>query len=253
MAPLTDAERGEKAKELMRESEANAWMFTRHQSQVVSWVHPSAGALPPNVNDLELTAQRVTDLEQEQNRLCREAYVLCRGAEFSVQFEGHSDTVFQALASTQSSLAQLISKATPASGPSASTQQQQPSAAKLKALEPPEFSGKFEEWRAFHDLFQAMIHTRSNLSGSEKLVYLQAALKKGSASCIISSYEPTDANYAEAWAHLKLRYEVKREIVFSHLRVFEEHKPVPQDNDRGLRSLADSLNKCAPSSRKECQ
>jgi hypothetical protein len=89
-----------------------------------------------------------------------------------------------------------------------------------------------------------MVHTRQGLTGSEKLSYLQKALKGGSAYSVISSFEPTDANYAEAWDHLNSRYNVKREIIFSHLKTFEDFKTKAQDSDCGLRALADSIAKC---------
>ncbi|KMQ81550.1 hypothetical protein RF55_25990, partial [Lasius niger] len=48
----------------------------------------------------------------------------------------------------------------------------------LPRIQLPQFSGKYEDWPAFRDLFQSMIDRDSNLSGVEKLHYLKIVLAK---------------------------------------------------------------------------
>ena len=52
---------------------------------------------------------------------------------------------------------------------------------KLPKLEVPSFSGHILNWSSFWEQFEVSIHNSTSLSNSEKLVYLQQALKGGSA------------------------------------------------------------------------
>ncbi len=58
---------------------------------------------------------------------------------------------------------------------------------KLPKIEVPTFDGNILSWRRFWEQFSVSVHERSSLSGSEKLVYLQHALKNGSANVVIDS------------------------------------------------------------------
>jgi len=80
------------------------------------------------------------------------------------------------------------------------------------------------------------------LPGSSKLTYLQMYLK-GAALDVISAYEPTDANHSKAWDHLKKRYGLKREIIFTLIKNFEDFKPKTSEPGR-IRGVADALNHC---------
>ena len=52
---------------------------------------------------------------------------------------------------------------------------------KLPKLDVPTFDGNILHWKSFWEQFCVAVHRRTNLSNSEKLVYLQHALKGGSA------------------------------------------------------------------------
>ena len=56
---------------------------------------------------------------------------------------------------------------------------------KLPKIEVPMFDGNILSWRRFWEQFSVSVHERSSLSCSEKLVYLQHALKNGSANVVI--------------------------------------------------------------------
>ena len=51
---------------------------------------------------------------------------------------------------------------------------------RLPKLDVPTFNGDILNWRSFWEQFRVSVHDRSNLSNSEKLVYLHHALKDGS-------------------------------------------------------------------------
>ena len=52
---------------------------------------------------------------------------------------------------------------------------------KLQKLYVPTFNGSILSWRSFWEQFSISVHDQTSLSNSEKLVYLQQALKGGSA------------------------------------------------------------------------
>ena len=117
---------------------------------------------------------------------------------------------------------------------------------KLERIKLPTFSGNFAEWQSFHDLFLASVHNNKNLSETEKIVHLKSCLT-GEAASIVSSFQATDGNYKEARALVLKRFDQKREIVFAHIRKFDEFKPLREESSSGLRSLSDCINECVRS------
>lgn len=81
---------------------------------------------------------------------------------------------------------------------------------KLPRIELPTFNGKYEDWHAFFDMFNSLIHSKQEISNTQKFHYLRSSLK-GDAAEIVSSLEISGTNYA--WTRLKERYDNKRLIV----------------------------------------
>ncbi|CAI6376958.1 unnamed protein product [Macrosiphum euphorbiae] len=71
-------------------------------------------------------------------------------------------------------------------------------AIKMKPLELPSFSGKFEEWSTFKDLFLTMVHLNPTIAGIQKFVYLRMYLC-GDALVMIQNLATTGDNYSIAW------------------------------------------------------
>ena len=69
---------------------------------------------------------------------------------------------------------------------------------KLPKLEVPTFDRDILNWKTFWEQFCASIHNRTNLSDSKKLVYLQKALKGGSAKQVVEELSCSGKYYAEA-------------------------------------------------------
>jgi len=72
---------------------------------------------------------------------------------------------------------------------------------KLPALDIPIFSGQYEEWSSFYDIFLALIHTNKSLTAIQKLYYLRSFLSSDAKECI-KCLETTAANYEAAWSAL---------------------------------------------------
>ncbi|XP_072764025.1 uncharacterized protein [Anoplolepis gracilipes] len=73
----------------------------------------------------------------------------------------------------------------------------------------PQFSGKYDEWPSFRDLFQSIIGKDDSTAPVEKLHYLKSCLK-GEAEVLIRNLPTTEENFARAWQLLTGHYENKR-------------------------------------------
>ncbi|XP_071578124.1 uncharacterized protein [Temnothorax nylanderi] len=89
----------------------------------------------------------------------------------------------------------------------------------LPRINLPHFSGAYEDWPSFCDLFQSVIGQNSAISSVERFHYLRSCLK-GPAEKLIRSLNVTGDNYDGAWAILGKHYENKRELIRSNFAMF---------------------------------
>ena len=78
------------------------------------------------------------------------------------------------------------------------------------------------------------VHDRPSLSDSEKLVYLQQALKGGSAKGTIEGLSRSSDNYKEAIACLQTRYDRPWLIHQAHVKTILEAAPLKDGNGKEL-------------------
>lgn len=112
---------------------------------------------------------------------------------------------------------------------------------KLPRMEIIPFSGKYEDWTSFKDLFTTLIHDNKNISNAQKLHYLKGNLEpEGTAYGLLKSISVTDANYAVAWTKLTDRYNHKRYIVDSLLKNFFNQPAIISENYQEIKTLIDN-------------
>lgn len=87
----------------------------------------------------------------------------------------------------------------------------------LPKLDTPKYSGKYEDWNSFIDLFTALIDKNLQLSKVQKFVYLKTSLEKEPLT-LINNLQLTEANYDIALNLLKKRYDNNLIIINSHLK-----------------------------------
>ena len=80
------------------------------------------------------------------------------------------------------------------------------SGVRLPKLETPRFDGNLLNWRVFWEQFKVFMH-ELNIPDSEKLVYLQSALKDGTAKGVIRGLLRSGEFYSEAIESLQDRYD----------------------------------------------
>jgi hypothetical protein len=112
---------------------------------------------------------------------------------------------------------------------------------RLPMIEIPTFSGNYNEWSAFHDLFKSLIHDNAELTNVEKYHYLKSNLR-GEAEMILRQFPLTDSNYEKALELLESRYNNKRLIVHSHITRLLGQKKILFESAKAIRSLLDTMN-----------
>ena len=112
---------------------------------------------------------------------------------------------------------------------------------KLPRLDVPTFDGNILNWKAFWERFCISVHERPNISDPERLVYLQHAVKDGSAKHVIEGLSRSGEHYTEAVECLRLRYDRPRLIHQTHVRMIIEAPSLKDGSGKELRRLHDTI------------
>ncbi|KAL6418613.1 hypothetical protein ACFW04_011959 [Cataglyphis niger] len=112
----------------------------------------------------------------------------------------------------------------------------QPPRTTLPRIQLPQFSGLYEDWPSFRDLFHSLIGKDVSAANVEKLHYLKACLK-GEAELLIRSLPTTGENFDRAWKVLTDYYENKRLLVRSYIAKFLSIPRVKGESSAELRNL----------------
>lgn len=106
----------------------------------------------------------------------------------------------------------------------------------LPRIQLPQFSGKFEDWPAFRDLFRSIVTEEASLSKVEKLHYLKTNVK-GDAEKLIRDLPSTEENFERAWQILTEQFENKRFLERSYLSAFTALPRMKSDPAADLRRI----------------
>lgn len=87
---------------------------------------------------------------------------------------------------------------------------------KLLRVSMPIFSGKYEEWISYRNLFHGIIEQNTMLPDVQKMQYLLSLLK-GEAYDVVSSLEASAENYRETWQMLRNRYSDPQLIIAKYV------------------------------------
>ncbi|XP_033231666.1 uncharacterized protein LOC117182670 [Belonocnema kinseyi] len=111
---------------------------------------------------------------------------------------------------------------------------------KLPSLGLPSFSGSYDTWLGFHEVFSSMIDNNAKLSPILKFRYLRDCLK-GEAADVIASVTLSAENYSVAWEIVKVTYNNRKLI---HQRHIQDLLNIPSiSKDFSIRALLNSLQK----------
>lgn len=111
---------------------------------------------------------------------------------------------------------------------------------KLKALDPPKYSGDIKGWKAFYESFTACVESQPYLSDQGKMSYLVRALK-GKAARAIEGLDSTAENYQQAWEILKERFGDKHKLIAVYYGELDDL--IPSRHASGQRANLDAIRK----------
>ncbi|KAL0880978.1 hypothetical protein ABMA27_002135 [Loxostege sticticalis] len=111
---------------------------------------------------------------------------------------------------------------------------------KLPAIKLPSFSGNLKDFPGYLDLFNTLVHNRTDLSNVEKFQYLQSSLS-GEPVNIIRAYPISEANYLSAYSALVNRYDNKRYLAFMCWEQINNLKPMNSGSVTQMRNLLDTF------------
>nr|XP_026492511.1 uncharacterized protein LOC113398129 [Vanessa tameamea]XP_026492512.1 uncharacterized protein LOC113398130 [Vanessa tameamea] len=117
---------------------------------------------------------------------------------------------------------------------------------RLPQINLPTFSGGYDEWQTFYDLFVSLIHENGSLSGVQKLHYLKSSLL-GEPANLLKNLSTTEINYGEAWKMLVKRYNNFRYNTNEIMKKLFYQKNVITDSAVNLKQLLDTTSACLKS------
>ena len=137
-------------------------------------------------------------------------------------------------------LSQELHKLTGRTGISGDNGQSSAVTQSLPKIPLPKFSGKYQEWPPFRDLFRALVHRNKDLTDVERLQYLKTHVT-GEAAKHISNIAVTADNFERAWKKLETRYQHKRLIVNAHLDTIFKQKPLTRKSANNLKMIFSNI------------
>ncbi|KMQ89768.1 hypothetical protein RF55_10565 [Lasius niger] len=111
----------------------------------------------------------------------------------------------------------------------------------LPRIKLPTFSGDYQLWRSFHDLFASLIKDNSDLTNVEKMHYLKTCVT-GEAARLVGNLSVAGDNFPIAWNILVARYENKRFLITAQLDRIVNLKPLKTKSAQGLRLLLTTIS-----------
>lgn len=112
---------------------------------------------------------------------------------------------------------------------------------RIPKIEVPVFDGSILKWQTFRTLFNQMVGSKKNLTGTQKMVYLIKCVQ-GEAASIISNLQIDDENYTRAWALLEQRYSSDHKIFTQLLDRMLNAEPIKPGASKSIEKLINTVN-----------
>ncbi|XP_061728105.1 uncharacterized protein LOC133533163 isoform X1 [Cydia pomonella] len=113
---------------------------------------------------------------------------------------------------------------------------------RLPKINLPHFSGGYQNWLEFKDIYVSLIHSETSIDNINKFHYLRASLH-GSAALVIRSLDFKGDNYDAAWKLLCERYDNKQLLVNNHVQALFNIEQVHKESSVALRQIVDNTKK----------
>ena len=110
-------------------------------------------------------------------------------------------------------------------------------------LEIPTFSGNYNNWVSFKDLFNETIHKNNGMSDAQKMQYLKSKVK-GEAERLIHHLNVTSDNYIVCWDILNQRYNNTKLIFQSYMNTLMSLPVMHQQSVALIKRMHDTAQEC---------
>ncbi|XP_070144670.1 uncharacterized protein [Drosophila kikkawai] len=138
----------------------------------------------------------------------------------------------------------IIDRAAAQSTPASAPMPTPPSmGCRLPPVDTEVFAGDYLRWPTFRDLFTAIYIHNSRLTPVEKLFHLLSKTS-GDAHAIVSKAPLTNDGFISAWQSLTDRFENRRLLVNSQLKILFNIQAVPQESGAALKELQGTVQSC---------
>ncbi|KAH8361200.1 hypothetical protein KR200_006411, partial [Drosophila serrata] len=114
---------------------------------------------------------------------------------------------------------------------------------RLPPVDTETFAGACLRWPTFRDLFTAVYIHNPSLTPVEKLFHLLSKTT-GEAHAIVSKAPLTNEGFVAAWQSLTDRFENRRLLVNSQLKILFNIQAIPQESGSALRELQGTIQSC---------
>ena len=111
----------------------------------------------------------------------------------------------------------------------------------LPTINLPRFSGGYEKWPEFRDLFTPKIAINASFTNVDRMYYLKTNVE-GEAAELIQNYHVEGDSFSRAWALFKDTYENMRLQVKAHLTKWHATKPASSESAEEIRRIANATN-----------
>lgn len=105
----------------------------------------------------------------------------------------------------------------------------------------PKFSGKYQEWKHFHDMFVSIIGENTSLTAVENMYHLKSALE-GDAAHLIAKIRVTGDSFASAWDAVIQQYDNKRLLISAQLEKLFSIRPADSNSAKQLKAIINTAN-----------
>ncbi|KOB73089.1 Uncharacterized protein OBRU01_06324 [Operophtera brumata] len=113
---------------------------------------------------------------------------------------------------------------------------------KLPKIIIPKFSGNYNEWTTFRDLYKSLVHD-IDMDKSIKMQYLKGLLG-GEAEQLVRNMSISEANYDQCWATLIERYNNKRYLCNTILQRLFGQRSSSTESASFLKEILDNTTEC---------
>ncbi|XP_041675372.1 uncharacterized protein LOC121530409 [Drosophila eugracilis] len=153
------------------------------------------------------------------------------------------DYCYSVYATCAAQISETLDRVTPQADPALPSQPLISSGCRLPPCDTEVFDGDYLRWPTFRDLFTAVYVNNPRLTPVEKLFHLLTKTS-GEAKAIVSKSPLTNDGFASAWAALQDRFQNKRLLVNSQLKLLFNLSSISQESGHALKELQSTIQGC---------